>query len=414
MEQIVSGRLIFYVGQIEPLDLFTYELVRAFEKMDYEIFVYDLQNQGDSLRGLEKFCQKKVDAVITFNTMFYNMQLTTGKNAWDEMKIRFITILVDHPDNFKDTLLKFSDNEIVLCIDKNHMSYVGRFFPNVVTFGFLPHGGKEFNCNNRVTFAARKMDVMYAGGIPNTAIRALQVPVELVIKYQEFFDVKMFVVSVCNKLLSNPMKTIEAAIEQVLQEMNMWLEDDVLGCVLSDFMFIHSYILAYYRGCVLESVAKSGVELYIFGGGWEAYEWTRLNNVHLMGMISAEQVLEEMENSKIVLSTMAWFKDGAHERVFNGMLAKALVVSETTIYLEENFNDLEEGNPDIVLYRLDKLEELPERIKYVLNHEDEAVEIIERGYLKVREKHTWQMRAKEIAEELLGFNLNRIELGQNV
>lgn len=403
MRNKVKGRLIFYVGQIEPVDLFTNELILEFEKMDYEVFIYDLQQQSKSLQELTEFCKAPVDAVITFNTMFYNMQLSSGKNAWDELGIRYITILVDHPDNFKETLLKFSGNEVVLCIDRNHMNYIGRFLPNVVTFGFLAHGGKEIEGKEgKLPYAMRKMDVMYAGGIPNANFESLQIPMELIAKYEDFFDVKEFVVNVSRFLLLEPTHTVELAIEEVLHNIDLWLEEDVLSCVISDFMFLHSYILAYYRERVLACIAESGIEIYIYGAGWEIFDWSKLENVHLMGMISAEQVLKEMNNAKIVLSTMAWFKDGSHERVFNGMLAKALVVSETSLYMKEIFSGSElDKEQEVLLYELNELEQLPQRIKYMLEHEEKAEAIIERGYHKAKMFHTWKMRAKEIAEELL-------------
>ena len=137
----MRGRVIFYVGQMETLDLFTLELVEAFRIMDYEIMIYDLRDQKKSLINLEMFCKKPVDAVITFNTTFYNMQMANGNNAWKELGITYITILVDHPDNVRETLKVFSENEVVLCIDRKHMDYIGRFSPNIVTYGFLPHGG---------------------------------------------------------------------------------------------------------------------------------------------------------------------------------------------------------------------------------------------------------------------------------
>ena len=34
-------------------------------------------------------------------------------------------------------------------------------------------------------------------------------------------------------------------------------------------------------------------------------------------------MIDVMNDSKIVLNTMTWFKDGTHDRVFNGMLAKS-------------------------------------------------------------------------------------------
>lgn len=400
LKKEVTGRIIFYVGQIEPLDLFTRELISAFEEMNYETFVYDLKKQEDSLKGLTFFCQKPVDAVITFNTMFYKMELSSGQNAWRELGIKYITILVDHPNNFKDTLLDFSDNEVVLCIDKKHMEYVERFFPNIYTFGFLPHGGKEIEPKVLLPFSERKMDVMYAGRIPNANIGALQIPINVIAKYSSLFDVKDFVVTVCKELFADPTQTIENSVEFVLQRMGVRLEEDELGNMISDFMFLHSYILAYYREKVLACIARSGISLYIYGGGWDTYEWTQLENVYLMGNISPEQVLEEMHNAKIVLSTMAWFKDGSHERIFNGMLAKSLVVSETSKYIQEIFSEVGETQ-EIMLFDLNMLKELPERIQHMLDCENEAMAIVDRGYEKAKFGHTWKIRAKEIAEELL-------------
>lgn len=398
-------RLIFYVGQIEPLDLFTRELVAYFEKTDCDIFIYDMKKQSESLQKLDDFCKEPVDAVITINAMFYNMKIADGRNAWEAMGIKYITLLVDHPDNFTGTLSKFTDNDIVLCIDREHMNYVGRFFPNVATYGFLPHGGAERCCNTeKLLFKERTMDVMYAGGIPRADIGTLTIPARLVEEYKGIFNVEAVVAELYRRLLKNPAQTVEKTIEDVLCGMNLQLEDEVLGCVVSDFMFIHTDILTYYRKKVLETVAQAGIELYIFGPGWERFEWTKLKNVHLMGKISPEQVLEEMNQAKIVLSTMAWFKDGAHERVFNGMLAKALVVSESTVYMREIFNDTEDDKQDVLLFELEDLEILPERIKYMLNHEEKAQQIIERGYCKTKECHTWEKRAEEIDKELLTFN----------
>lgn len=195
-------RLIFYVGQIEPLDLFTGELVAYFENTDCDIFIYDMKNQTESLQKLDEFCKEPVDAVITIHAMFYNMKFADGRNAWEAMGIKYITILVDHPDNFAGTLSKFTDNDIVLCIDREHMNYVGRFFPNVATYGFLPHGGSERCCNTeKLLFKERTMDVMYAGGIPRVDVGTLTIPARLVEEYKGIFNVEAVVAELYRRLL---------------------------------------------------------------------------------------------------------------------------------------------------------------------------------------------------------------------
>lgn len=400
-ENRMNGRLIFYVGQIEPLDLFTMEFVEAFRKMHYEIFVYDLKNTKDSIHGLEVFCQKPVDAIITFNSMFYNMKLSNGNNAWDELGITYITILVDHPVFYAEALREFNENDVALCIDRKHMDYIGRFLPNVFTYGFLPHGGAERGEGKKL-FSERKMDVMYAGGIPDVELNAIQLPNYIFEKYNDLFAVEEVIREIILYLISKPLYTIEQGIEYVLRSRGVCVDDEILGDVISDFVFVHAYMLGFWREKVLEVVARAGIELYIFGRGWEKFEWTMLPNVHLEGMISAEQVLKEMSNAKVVLSTMAWFKDGAHERIFNGLLAKALVFSENTTYMSETFHGIDgDEEQDIMLFDLSELNVLPERIKYMLSHADEAQAIINRGYSKAKEMHTWEMRAKEMKDALL-------------
>ena len=50
-----------------------------------------------------------------------------------------------------------------------------------------------------------------------------------------------------------------------------------------------------------------------------------------------DEGVDLMYDSKIVLNTMTWFKDGTHDRVFNGMLAGAVAVTDSSIYMKENF-----------------------------------------------------------------------------
>ena len=64
-----------------------------------------------------------------------------------------------------------------------------------------------------------------------------------------------------------------------------------------------------------------------------------------------------MNDAKIVLNTMTWFKAGAHDRIFNGMLAKAVVVTDDSTYLRREFTD----GRELVMFRRQELGTLPER-----------------------------------------------------
>ena len=68
-------------------------------------------------------------------------------------------------------------------------------------------------------------------------------------------------------------------------------------------------------------------------------EWS--DNPYLVygGKVLAPEILPLMNDSKLVLTTMTWFKAGAHDRSFNGMRAGAAVVTDDSTYLRREFTD---------------------------------------------------------------------------
>lgn len=63
---------------------------------------------------------------------------------------------------------------------------------------------------------------------------------------------------------------------------------------------------------------------------------------------------------------------------------------------QEEINDYFEPDKDLVVYT--SIEELVDKTRYYLNHEDERLKISLNGYIKVRENHTYAHRIKKIIE----------------
>jgi len=114
-----------------------------------------------------------------------------------------------------------------------------------------------------------------------------------------------------------------------------------------------------------------------------------------------------MQDAKIVLSTMTWFKDGTHDRVFNGMLQGAVAMTDTSGYMKEEFCGVPDGegsgedNRELVFFELEALEKLPLLAEEVLRNPERAQQIADRGYAKARQSHTWRSRALELEHDLL-------------
>ena len=116
------------------------------------------------------------------------------------------------------------------------------------------------------------------------------------------------------------------------------------------------------------------------------------------GRVDAWEIVREMGNTKIVLSTHTWFKDGTHDRIFNGMLSRAVVVTDSSRYMKENFSDRE-----LIQFELSEIELLPDRLQKLLEDPDRMQEIADRGYKKAMKTESHQARAKEMDRDLLQY-----------
>jgi glycosyltransferase involved in cell wall biosynthesis len=401
-------RLILMVGVYDTLDIFTYELKNAFEKMGYETLVYDNRETGKSLAALAQFVQKPVTAVLTFNNLGFNMELVEGKNVWEELGIPCVNILMDHPFCYKRALDNAPWGAVVLCTDRNHMRYLNRFYPNIAVTGFLPHAGKPLP-GTKKKFCERPADIIYAGGLSRAFVDRVTPDLS---GYSGLFDVEKFCRDVYENVIKHPEKTTEQGIEEELLAREIKVSDRELCQIIADFHFLDLLIVSHYREKVVAAVAKAGLSLDLYGSGWEGCDWINLPNVNFHGRVSADEVVERMQETKIVLSTMTWFKDGTHDRVFNGMLQGAVAVTDSSVYMKEafcseiNIDDEKLNKSDIkaelVMFELNEIDALPDKIKYLLDNPDVAQRIADNGYERAMRSETWESRAKELDRDLFG------------
>ena len=73
--------------------------------------------------------------------------------------------------------------------------------------------------------------------------------------------------------------------------------------------------------------------------------------------------------------------------IANGTVA----VTDDSLYIDENFTDQE-----LCTYSLEKLEELPELIKSLLEDKEWAEKIAEKGKKRAQEELSWQVLTKDM------------------
>lgn len=384
-------RLVLFQGELDTLNLFSEELKRSFLELGYEIFDFDLRESTRSLGMLYQYMQEgSITAMIAFNSTFYGMTLPSGESIWEVLGIPCINILVDHPYWYHNILMRMPATGIVLCIDRNHMDYVNRFYPNIPSNGFIAHGGTSLSSVHKPV-SERNTDVLYAGSLLADFIHK-----------PDFsawdFPAKQVCDLCIEYLLVHPEETIEGVIEKQLQLAGISLSDEELRLFISSCVYIERIVSSHYRERIVGSVARAGLSLELYGDGWEKCDWISLPNVRYGGRVSPEKILERMEDSRIVLNTLPWFRDGGHERVFNAMLCGAVAVSETSRYLEEVLPpdtwasfDLSDGS----------ISALPGRINNLLSDENRLQQIASAGQELALSSHTWRARARELHEDLL-------------
>lgn len=418
--------IIYFTGVYDTLDLFTEELKTAFESMGYSSFVYDARLKEQSkdallalladaaeIPGDAPVLHGKTSAgqpgrpsqpasapnqpcdlsrrfvCITFNNLGYNLALPDGRNLWETYGIPYLNILMDHPFHYEKPLRLASRTSVVLCTDRNHVRYIRRYFPNIRQADFLPHAGVELGGRHK-PLAERGIDVLYAGALPIYTVDRM---IPNLTSIPEV-DGEEMAQEVLGELVHHPERTTEEVIEEYLKSRRNDISEERVQEIIVQMRFIDSYATSFFREQAVRILVESGIRVTAYGTGWNQCDWS--DNPYLIygGKVLAPQMLPLMNDSKIVLNTMTWFKAGAHDRIFNGMLAGAAVVTDDSAYLRREFTD----GKELSMFSLKELETLPERVFALFGHLDRAQQMADCGYHAAKEGHTWKSRAEYIEE----------------
>ena len=148
-------------------------------------------------------------------------------------------------------------------------------------------------------------------------------------------------------------------------------------------------------------LVDGGIKVAVFGGGWEELECAHPENLILGKGVNSITCLKMISLAKMSLNVMPWFKDGAHDRIFNTLLNGALLITDSSIYLDEILRDGE----NCLLYDPENMEMLADRVKKLLDDPEKMKQIIHAGYELAANGHTWQDRADFLSEIIEHFPL---------
>lgn len=387
-------KIVLFAGCVETLDFFSLQLGQAFKAMGHEVLIFDFRTEEQSYHKLLTFFVRDNTVMISFNfsgirgdEIFYDED---GNLFWDTHHIPCYNIIVDHPFYYHEHLRRRPMDYHQICIDRDHVNYMKRFFPEVKTEEFLPSAGTALKpARVYLPIKERKMDLIFTGNYT---------PPEAFDKHITRIDEEYtaFYRSIIDSLIADPSQIMECVFERFLtKEMGRLSEEDLKKC-MENMIFIDLYVRFYFRGQVIRSLVDAGFQVHVFGHGWDKLECLHPENLLDGSSLDSLGCLQKISEAKISLNVMPWFKDGAHDRIFNTMLNGALCLSDDSRYLREEFHD----GVELKFYSLTELWKLPDIVGSLLNHPDQMEHMIEAGYQKASHAHTWEQRAAVLSRIL--------------
>lgn len=387
-------KIVMVTGGVETLEYFTLRMGETFKNLGYAVFYLDLKDAKNSAKRACRFIKPGETALVTFN--FEGLEKEEGVYReglgyiWDSYGIPCYNIAADHPYYYHDRLKELPKTYRHISIDREQEAYFRKFYPEFEHRGFLPLAGSMLPASelfsDRKDSEGRTIDVIMTGNYTPPSFCEPYIH-QINEEYAAFYQ------GIIDELIEKPWQTVEeVALCHCEREMG---ENDYrdLRLALHRMIFIDLYVRNYWRGAAVRALVEAGVTVDVYGKGWEALDCGNKQMLHIHPQTDSVTCLQEISRAKISLNVMPWFKDGAHDRVFNSILNGAVSVSDKSRYLCE---ELAEGE-GVCYYNLLETDVMVQKVKDLLQEEQKRQDILAKGMSKVKAEHTWAARAKTIA-----------------
>lgn len=302
----------------------------------------------------------------------------------------------DNPLHFENVLRNLPDEYFVLCQDANYATLIREYYHTKNAIQFPPGGKNRCRISQKQEYKSlpcvqrdRPYDIVFVGTFFEETAGGF-VGFE-----KEFYDY----------MLLHPCDTFEQGLSELLKmkkEEGQSSEEQSIqerGTDAENFIRLsHSLksacrmVIGHYRNAVIATILEAGFTLHVYGDSWERYAGAGRENLRIHPYVTMDESLEELEKAKIGLNIMSWHKAGMTERIANIMISGAVCLTEETDYVRQHMQEGEE----IVSFRLDRLEKLPEKISELLKRPDLREKIAGKAYRKATAEYIWERRAEEL------------------
>lgn len=380
--------ILIYLGSdicYNVLNEFALRLGTALQGLGETVEYYDVAAAGES--GLSAYAGRRFRAVIGFQSYLFDIYLPkAGVYLHDNIEGPKFNFQFDHPIWMNQHYQNLPKDCYILTHDRDYAAFIKRYYPRAAGAYLLPPGGVAPD-GNRGT-APRRYGVSFVGTY--TDYRKYLPAV-----YGSQGIIRRLAMRFLSRMRNYPNETAETALREAMCRLGIHCDDGEFLGVMDGLKTMIYCIMSYYRERVVDVLLSAGISLEVFGDSWKDSPFGEHPGLHIHPAVSPEESLTVLERSRVSLNVMAWHKDGFTERIANSMLWGSVVCTDRSRYLAERFRDGEE----LLLYDLEQLDILPERIQSVLADETKRQAMAQAAYDKAVREHTWKKRA----EELLGL-----------
>ncbi len=377
--------LLFYAGNekgyYQDTKYFTEEISKELCRKGHQTFICDLARGSHDSDALEAYLAKGVDAVLTFNGEAIQNEETW--QLWNQLGALVVNILMDPP--FHIDLRPYMESPelkqyLLLCPDENHVEYVKRYFPQVKHVEFMPHGGTRAE-GKPIPWREKPLDLLFSGTY--TRPEAFLDAMKQTMNSEEF----RIYVGMGERILQNTGLSVEQAAAETLFSGNFPLTPGRIDGAITGMSLLDGWVRMVMRERVITALVEGGIDIHVLGDGWQNCPCVGNPRLHSLSRerIPLADTLAWMEKARINLNVMPWFKAGSHDRVFNAMLRESVALTDSSSYFRKYFPD----GDSIVYYSLENLESLPETVRLLLSHPEQAEIIARNGYRKAG-AFTWE------------------------
>lgn len=380
-----NGKILIYLS--DPIcygitNHFARKMGEALTRLGEEVEYFDLSIEDHS-HLLDKL-GNKYKAIFGVQSPLFSVKYNDGRILHNYFDAPQFNMVLDHPCIMHKHLINSPQGLTILTHDRNYKSFIEKYYGNGIKAEIIPPAGDAVPENE---LPKKEYDLIFIGSL-----------IDWKPYVKDAIQMNRWTMGFARKLIhelkTHPNNTYEECFERIVDSalpgLSILEKKELFHVAKCTYLAVSHFS----RLQIIREIVRSGQELHVYGDSWKRSEFVNYDNVIIHEALSPEEIPYEIAKTRISLNIMTWHKDGMTERIATTMMNGTLCLSDRSTYLEEHFTDGEE----IVLFDLEKVNELPGKIKELLDDSNRISYIANMGREKSLFEDTWDNRARGLLE----------------